>query len=207
MPTLLLIRHGENDYLKKNKMPGRLPGVHLNERGREQANELAQALARMPIKAIYTSPLERAVETAEPLAQTLGLDIRLRPALMDTDVGQWQGRELKKLHRLSLWKQIESAPSRGRFPGGETFLEMQTRLVNEIEAICAAHKPNDLIACFLHSDPIMVIVAHYIGLPLENFARLTVDTGSVTILAIGKTRARLVALNLKPPFTGYCVNI
>jgi len=92
MPTLLLIRHGENDYLKRNKIPGRLPGIHLNTRGRQQAAELARTLSSLPIKALYSSPLERAVETAEPLSQSLGLEIQLRPDLTDTDVGQWEGR-------------------------------------------------------------------------------------------------------------------
>ncbi|MFH1907463.1 MAG: histidine phosphatase family protein, partial [Chloroflexota bacterium] len=87
MPTLFLIRHGDNDYLKKGRLAGQLPGVHLNETGREQAAELARTLAGVPLKALYSSPLERAVETAEPLAMALRLEVQPRPDLTDTDVG------------------------------------------------------------------------------------------------------------------------
>ena len=90
MPTLLLIRHGENDYLKNSRMPGRLPGIHLNARGLEQAAELSRTLSVLPIIALYSSPLERAIETAEPLAQMLGLEIQILPDLTDTDVGEWE---------------------------------------------------------------------------------------------------------------------
>ena len=201
MPTFLLIRHGENDYLKKNKMPGRLPGIHLNKHGREQAATLAETLKALPIKAIYSSPLERAIETAEPLAQARGLTIQIRPDLLDTDVGEWQGMQLKKLHKYPLWKLIQEQPSGVRFPGGESFMELQERLVKEFEAIRAAHKQKDVVAVVFHADPIKLILAHYIGLPLDNFQKLSVAAGSVSILAIGKSSARLAALNLIPPFS------
>ena len=97
MPTLLLIRHGENDFLKQNRLPGRLPDIHLNKHGREQAAALGETLKAFPIRAIYASPLERAVETAEPLAQALGLTIQLRPGLLDTNVGEWEGLLVKEL--------------------------------------------------------------------------------------------------------------
>jgi broad specificity phosphatase PhoE len=116
MPLLLLIRHGENEFVKTGKMAGRLPGVHLNDRGRQQAAELAKALADVPLKAIYASPLERAVETAEPIAEGRKLEIQLRPDLMDNDIGAWQGRTLKQLRRLKKWKVVQQAPSRFTFP-------------------------------------------------------------------------------------------
>src|SRR3972149_7837837 len=122
MPTLLLIRHGDNDYLVKNLLPGHIPGIHLNERGREQAAELAKTLGQLPVNAIYSSPLERAIETAEPLAKSLGLGIQIRPGLIDTDPGQWAGRSRKILSRTKLWKLIQNTPSQVQFPGGETFI-------------------------------------------------------------------------------------
>jgi probable phosphomutase (TIGR03848 family) len=200
MPTLLFIRHGENDYLKHNRLAGHLPGIHLNQQGRQQAEKLAQALADASIKAIYSSPLERAVETAEPLARAHRLDVRLRPGLMDTDVGDWADMEIRKLRKNPLWKLVQESPSRVRFPGGESFLELQARLVNEIEAIRAAHRPKDVVAVVFHADPIKVVVAHYIGLPLDHIQKLNVGPGSVTVLSIGAFGAHLIALNLKPPF-------
>jgi broad specificity phosphatase PhoE len=97
MTTLFLIRHGDNDYLRKNILPGRLPGVHLNEHGQQQAADLARTLCLLPLKAIYSSPLERAIETATPLANLQKLEIKIIPDLADTDVGNWAGRSWKAL--------------------------------------------------------------------------------------------------------------
>jgi probable phosphoglycerate mutase len=177
-----------------------LPGIHLNEHGQEQAAALAESLKKLPIRAIYASPLERAVETAEPLARALGLPIQLRPGLLDTDVGEWQGMQLKKLRKLSLWTQVQERPSELRFPGGESFLELQERLVREIDAIRLAHRQRDMIAVVFHCDPIKLVLANYIGLPLDGFQKLGVATGSVSVLMLGQSAAHLAALNLRPPF-------
>lgn len=198
MTTLLLVRHGDNDYLNKNRMPGRLPGIHLNERGRQQAEDLASALAGTPLAAIYASPLERAVETAEPLARAKDLEIQIVPALTDTDVGEWQGRSWKGLRRLPVWKTIQETPSCFRFPGGESFLECQTRIVAALEQIAAAHKANETVVVVFHADPIKLAVAHMLGMPLDHFQRLAVETGSVTALKLDKKGARLLRLNCTP---------
>jgi probable phosphoglycerate mutase len=200
MPIFLLIRHGENDFLKQGRLPGHLPDIHLNQRGLEQAAALVETLKALPIKAIYSSPLERAIETAKPLAQTLGLPVQLRPGLLDTDVGEWQGLYLKNLRKLALWQQVKEQPSKVRFPGGESFLELQERLVIEIESIRRGHKQRDMLAVIFHADPIKVVLAHYLGLPLDNFHKLGVAAGSVSVLVIGRSGGQLVALNLRPPF-------
>jgi probable phosphomutase (TIGR03848 family) len=200
MPTLLLIRHGENDFVKEDRLPGRLPGIHLNERGQAQAAALAESVKSLPVRAVYASPLERAVETASPLALALGLEVQLRPGLLDTDVGEWQGLLFKKLRKLPLWKQVQEQPSEVRFPGGESFLELQERLVREIETIRAAQKRNDMLALVFHCDPIKLVLAHYIGLPLNSFQKFVVAPGSVSVLVLGRSAAHLAALNLKPPF-------
>jgi probable phosphomutase (TIGR03848 family) len=201
MPTLLLIRHGENEYLKKNRLPGRLIGIHLNQRGREQAAELARTLDSIPIRAVYSSPLERAIETAKPLADALGLGIQIRPDLTDTDVGSWEGRSWKVLGRTRLWKVIQNTPSRFQFPGGETFSGIQDRVVQVLNAIGSAHPADELVAVVFHADPIKLAVAYYLGQPLDTFQRLTASTGSVTILKMDGSTTRLLALNLIPPFS------
>jgi broad specificity phosphatase PhoE len=200
MPIFLLIRHGENPFVKQDRLPGRLPDIHLNQRGREQAAALAETLQAQPIRAIYSSPLERAVETAEPLARALGLPIQLRPGLLDTDVGVWQGLLVRDLRKLPGWKQEQTHSSTFRFPGGESFIELQGRLVREIESLVAAHKPKDMLAVVFHSDPIKLVLAHFLGMPLDNFQRFGVAAGSVSILQVGKSGSRLAALNLLPPF-------
>lgn len=201
MPLLLLIRHGENDFVKTGKLAGRIPGVHLNERGQKQAQALGEALADIPIKAVYSSPLERAMETAAPVAAYHKLEIIQEPDLMDTDIGKWQGKSVRVLSLTKIWKIVQHSPSRFRFPEGESFPEAQTRYVNVIERIVQKHnKPKDIIAVVFHADPIKLVVSHLLGLPLDHFQRLSCDTGSVTVLHINEMGANLVKLNQRPPF-------
>lgn len=201
MTLLLLIRHGENDYVKTGKMAGRIPGVHLNEKGQKQAEALGEALREVPIKAVYASPLERAMETAAPIAESHKLNIVQEPDLMDTNIGKWQGKSWKLLALKKEWKIVQNAPSRFRFPEGESFPECQLRIANVLERVIKKHnKPQDIVAVVFHADPIKLAVAHYIGLPLDQFQRLGCDTGSLSALAIGEMGASLVKLNQRPPF-------
>lgn len=201
MPLLILIRHGENDYVKTGKMAGRISGVHLNERGQKQAQALGEALKDVPLKAIYSSPLERALETADPIAKARNLKIIQEPDLMDTDVGKWQGKSLKVLRLMKVWKTVQIAPSRFRFPEGESFPEAQTRYANVLEQIVKTHnKPKDIIAVVFHADPIKLAVSHFLGLPLDHFQRLSCDTGSLTVLHVSELGANLIKLNQRPPF-------
>ncbi|MFN8413960.1 MAG: histidine phosphatase family protein [Anaerolineales bacterium] len=201
MPLLLLIRHGENDYVKTGKMAGRLPGVHLNERGQKQAQALGDALKNVPLTALYSSPLERAIETATPIATVRNLTIVQNPDLMDTDVGKWQGKSLAVLRLKKEWKIVQSAPSRFKFPEGESFLDLQSRIANVLEGLIKKHnKPKDIIAVVFHADPIKLAVSHFLGLPLDHFQKLSCDTGSLTLLHVGEAGANLVKLNQRPPF-------
>lgn len=195
MPVVLLIRHGENEYVKKGRLAGRLPGVHLNEKGREQAKILAEKLTGAPIKAIYSSPLERTMETAEPIAKALGLEVIPRMGLVEVDVGKWQDKKLKRLSRHKLWRTVQTRPSIMRFPGGESFEEAQHRIYQEIDQLCSQYDAKDMFACVLHSDPIKLAVAYYIGLPIDLFQRLTVAPASISVLFVGKSDSRLLALN------------
>jgi probable phosphomutase (TIGR03848 family) len=200
MPILLLLRHGENDYTKKHKLAGYTPDVHLNERGQSQAQALAEALKIVPVKAIYSSPLERAVETATPIAAARGLEVQLEARLIETNVGKWQGRSLASLRLQKHWKVVQNAPSRAQFPDGETFYECQSRIVASLDSISRKYKPQDIVACVFHADPIKLAVAHYIGLPLDHFQRLGCDTGSLSALYVSESGANLIKLNQRPPF-------
>jgi probable phosphoglycerate mutase len=174
---------------------GRMSNVHLNQKGQQQAQLLADRLATAPIKAIYSSPLERTMETAEPLAKSLNLDVTPIPGLLETDCGEWQGQSLKKLRRLKVWRSLQGHPSLFRFPGGETVAECQHRMVQVLESLLQKHAPDDLVACFSHSDPLKQLVAYYLGLPLDHFQRLSIDTASITIMQITENSSRLVMLN------------
>jgi probable phosphomutase (TIGR03848 family) len=183
MTVLFLVRHGENDFVGK-RLAGRLPGVHLNEKGRQQAKAIERMLGDRVFKALYSSPLERAVETAEPLAKVLGLPIILHPALQEVDYGQWQGEKISHLRRLKKWEMMEQSPSRMRFPDGESLVEAQQRVVAGIDQIAACHKDNDEVLCFSHCDSIRLALIYHLGMELDLLHRVTVSTASINILRL-----------------------
>jgi len=196
MPLILLIRHGENEYTRTGKLAGRTQGVSLNEAGQKQAQGLVERLKNVPLTAIYSSPLERAQETAAPLAAARTLTPILKPGLAEVDFGEWTGKSLKRLARTKLWRVVQGLPTAMRFPGGETFRAAQLRFVDTLDEIAAAHPgPKAIVAAFAHSDPIKLAVAYYLGMPLDLFQRIQASTGSVTILALGRGAPSLVKLN------------
>ena len=200
MPIFLLIRHGETDYNKKMHLPGRIPGVHLNKKGRLQAQAVAEKLSKAPIKAIYSSPLERTLESAEPLANLLKLTTIPVSGLLETDCGDWQGQSIKKLRRQKVWKSVQQHPSMFQFPGGEAIVDCQHRMVQVLETLRHEYADQDLVACFSHADPIKQVVSFYLGLPLDKFQRLSIDTASITALQVTENGSRLLMLNNNPSF-------
>jgi probable phosphoglycerate mutase len=196
MTLIYLIRHGHNQYVQKGKLAGRLPGVHLSEHGQAQAQKLAELLADAKLKAVYASPLDRAMETAEPIARTAGLKVIPNEDLLEMDYGTWQGKSLKTLRRRQLWPIIQSMPSLARFPEGESFDQAQARIVAGIEKLRQQHRQKKAaIACVYHSDPIKLTIAYYLGLPLDLFQRILVEPASINILAVGSHHTRLIRLN------------
>ncbi len=185
MTTLLLIRHGENNLVGK-RLAGRLPGVHLNKKGIEQAQQIADVLRNAPIKAIYSSPLERAMETAEPLSKIFDLPIQIAPDLVELAYGDWEGKTLKQLGRLKLWKIVQEKPTEMRFPKGESFVEVQSRVVTELGRIAAAHEERDLVACFSHGDIIRLAVSYFLGMPLDMFQRVAANPASISVVHLDK---------------------
>lgn len=195
MAIFLLIRHGENDYVKDGRLAGRLPGVHLNQKGLQQAERVAELLAKEPVRAVYSSPLERTVETAKPTAHQHNCEVILRPGLIEIDVGEWQGQKIKDLRKEKAWKIVQNSPSQFQFPGGDTIVDAQSRICSDLAAIAMQHKEKDLVVCFSHSDPIKLAVAHYLGMPLDCFQRLAIAPASITALHLGKKTNRLLKLN------------
>jgi probable phosphoglycerate mutase len=191
--NLLLIRHGHNDWVG-DRLAGWTPEVHLNEEGRAEAKTLAENLADVPLAAVYSSPLERTIETAQPLADTLGLKIKVRKGLGEAQYGKWTGKSLKKLQKHKLWPVVQVYPSGARFPGGESMREIQARMVAELDTIRDAH-PGQSVAVVSHSDPIKMAVAHYLGLPLDLFQRLVIEPASVTAFSFTRFGPRLLFMN------------
>ena len=197
MTNGLLIRHGLTDWVGE-RLAGWMPGIHLNEQGRTQAAALARRLAEVPLSAIYSSPLERTLETAQPIADSHGLAIRVREGLGETRFGEWTGRALKELKDEKLWPVVQVYPGGARFPGGEAIREVQARLVAELDGIRDAH-PGQIVAVVSHSDPIKMVVAHYAGLALDLYQRLSISPASVTVLGFTPFGPRLLCLNYVDP--------
>jgi probable phosphoglycerate mutase len=191
--TLLLIRHGANDWVH-GRLAGWTPGVHLNEEGRRQAASLAARLAPLPIDALYASPLDRTVETAQAITGPRGLPLRLVEGLGEVRYGEWQGAELKELYKHELWPGVQFYPSGTRFPGGETLGEAQVRMVATLDALRAQH-PKGVIAVVSHADIIKLAVAYYIGMHVDLFQRLEISPCSVTALLFTRMGPRLLAYN------------
>ncbi len=198
MTHVFLIRHAHNDWADK-KLAGWTPGVRLNAIGTKQAEALVERLAPIQFDAIYSSPLERALETAAPLARARGLKVIALRDIGEVKYGDWQGKSLKQLARKKEWITVRLAPSLMRFPNGESLREMQSRAVASVERIAAAH-PKGTVALFSHGDVIKAIVAHFIGMPLDTFQRLTIAPASVTVLGLGRFGAQLLRLNDTGPF-------
>jgi probable phosphoglycerate mutase len=191
---LLLVRHAHNPYLDARRLAGRLPGVHLDEKGRSQAQALAARLASLPITALYSSPLERALETGEPIAASHNLQIQALEDLNETDCGEWTGYPIEELTKSDIWPKMQSYPSGTAHPGGEGIAAVQARMVRGLNAICAAHR-GGLIVAVSHADPIKAALAHYTGLHIDLFQRLVIDPASVSELTFSAHGPRLIRCN------------
>lgn len=187
MAYILLIRHGQNDWVNKRRLAGWTPGVHLNEEGRSQAEQLSGRLSSLPLKAIYSSPLERCMETAAFLAHPHGLEVVELDAIGEVHYGKWQGKKIKKLTKKKRkWYAVQHFPSRFRFPGGESLTEVQKRAVAAIERLGRLHE-EELTAAVSHADVIKLILAHYLGMHIDLFQRIVVSPASVSLLALSES--------------------
>jgi probable phosphomutase (TIGR03848 family) len=190
---LLLVRHALTDSTGK-RLSGQTPGLHLSETGRAQAERVAERLRPIPLRAIYSSPLERCVETAAPIAEDRTITVRELPALMEVNYGAWSGRAFGQLHRTTLWKRLMQQPSSIRFPDGETLAEVQARCVAAMEEIAAAH-PRAIVAVVAHADVIRLTLAHFAGVHIDLYQRITVSPASVSALYLGDRIPRIVRVN------------
>lgn len=181
MGTIVLVRHGENDWSKKNKLAGRIPGVHLNETGHQQAHAAAQRLAALPIKAVYSSPVTRCLETAAYIADTHSLTIQHVSELAEVDYGEWEGKKIKKLAKRPLWRAVQFFPSRARFPQGEALRDVQHRAIQAIEEIAGRHE-KETVVIVSHADLIRLVLAHYLGVHMDSFQRLVISPASASVI-------------------------
>jgi probable phosphoglycerate mutase len=194
-PTVVLfVRHARTPTTG-SVLPGRAPGLHLADGGRADADKMAERLASTAkIEAIYASPLERARETAAPIARRLGLKVAIERGLLECDFGDWTGGELKALRKLPEWRDVQSWPSGFRFPGGESFSEMQCRITSAVGRLRARHAGTTIVAVS-HADPIKAAVADALGTHLDLFQRIAISPCSVTAIAYGENGPMVLGVN------------
>lgn len=181
--TILLIRHGSNPKVGKG-LTGWLAGVSLDENGRRQAEAVASALSAQTLDAIYSSPLERALETAEPLALVKGLRIIPDPSFGEVRFGDWQGKDFIEIEKDPIWRRFNDFRSGTRAPNGELMLETQARMVAGLLNIATRH-PGECVAVFSHADAIKSAVCWILGIPLDFHLRLEILPASVTTIVMG----------------------
>jgi len=193
-PTrLVLVRHAVTPHTGP-LLSGRMPGIDLSEKGVGQAEATAQRLSKLPIAAVYASPIERTTQTAQQIAAHHALDVRGLPGVVEADYGDWTGGKIADLAKTDEWKVVQAAPSRAVFPGGESLRAMQARMVDALDAVVAAH-PHETVVVVSHADPIKSAIAHYTGMHLDLFQRLHVSPASVTVLDFHAYGALLVKCN------------
>lgn len=191
---IVFVRHGRTPTTGK-VLPGRAPGLHLADEGRAQAEAVAERLAVLQkVDAIYTSPLERTRETAAPIGRRLQLKVTREKGLLECDFGDWTGAELKTLNKLQEWRGVQAHPSGFRFPGGESFREMQTRIATTIAKLRTRH-PGQTVVLVSHADPIKVAVADAAGTHLDLFQRIVISPCSVTAIGYADTGPHLLTVN------------
>lgn len=191
---LLLIRHALTPQVGVT-LSGWTPGIHLSDEGRAQAQRLAERLAPLPLDVIYSSPLERARETAEPVARAKGIDVVIREDLGEVRYGELQGQSLKALAETPLWTALRARASSVRFPGGEALRDTQARAVAAIEQLREDHA-GKTVAVFSHGDWIRLAMAHFTGVHIDLYRRLSIDPVSVSALAFyGDTGVQVKRLN------------
>ncbi len=194
-PTVVLfVRHARTPTTG-SVLPGRAPGLHLADDGQADAAKMAERLASTAkIEAVYASPLERARETAEPIARRLGLKVRIERGLIECDFGDWTGGELKELRKLPEWNGVQSWPSGFRFPGGESFPEMQCRVTSAVARLRSRHAGTTIVAVS-HADLIKAVVADALGTHLDLFQRIVISPCSVTAIAYGENGPVVLGVN------------
>ncbi|HYU86886.1 MAG TPA: histidine phosphatase family protein [Kribbellaceae bacterium] len=200
MPTVILVRHGRSTANGAGVLAGRTPGVKLDETGRAQAAAVADRLAKVRLAAIVTSPLDRCRQTAAEIARRHdGLKPSTDRRLTECGYGDWTGQSLKDLAKDPLWPVVQQYPSGVTFPGGESMRQMQQRGVDAVRAhdaaIAATHGSQAIWVAVSHGDVIKAIVADALGLHLDQFQRIVVDTASATVISYTPGRPFLVRLN------------
>ncbi|MEC8391521.1 MAG: MSMEG_4193 family putative phosphomutase [Actinomycetota bacterium] len=192
--VVILVRHGHTPTTGKI-LPGRTKGLHLSDLGKDQAEKVASYLSSLnSVNAVYSSPMERTLETAKPIAKAFGKRVRKHQGLIEADFGKWTGRKLSELRKLNDWEKVQKNPSLFRFPGGESFMEMQSRMVSTVTNICENHR-GEIVVAVSHADTIKAFLTAALGTPLDLFQRLHISPCSVSAVTFGVKSPFVLAVN------------
>ena len=191
--TFLLVRHAAHDRVG-TVLCGRMPGIHLGEAGREQARRLAEGFTNETVASVQSSPLERALETAEPIAAAAGRSVEVNDGIVEIDFGPWTGQTFAALNGDPQWAGWNGARSVSRPPGGETMLEAQARVVAVLERLRSAYGGRKVVLVS-HQDVIKAALLYHLGLPIDAYARIDIDPASVSTLAVGDWGAKVIRMN------------
>lgn len=189
--NFLFIRHGAHDYLGR-AIAGRRAGVHLNELGCQQAEHLAEKVSLLPIDAIYSGPLERVRETAEPLCRRFNLPLQIADEFTEVEVGDWTDRPFIELANEPLWSQFNAFRSSTAAPNGELMLEVQARALRKLAELRGQHR---FVVIVTHGDVVRALMAHFLGMHLDLFFRIEIDPASLSLLEFGTNFALVRLLN------------
>jgi probable phosphomutase (TIGR03848 family) len=201
MATVILLRHGRTSANAAGTLAGRSPGVHLDDVGRTQAERAGERLAVVPLATLVTSPLDRCKETARAVAARQAAKPRVHSdrALTECDYGEWQGRKLRDLARLALWRTVQTNPSAATFPGGESLAQMQARAVDAVRrrdaVVTRASGADSVWLAVSHGDLIKSVLADALGMHLDLFQRIQVDPGAISVIRYTDARPYVLASN------------
>ena len=196
MARIVLLRHAHSIANEKNLLAGRTAGITLSKTGEEQAKDLIARLGAIQFDQVAISPLQRCRETIDPWLTSTGAksQIVVDDSISEVDYGSWSGKTLSSLRRKAQWKVVQDFPSQMTFPEGESLLEMQGRALSGFYRLNAVKGkgPRLLVS---HGDVIKSIVAHCLGMHLDQFQRLVIEPASLTIIDTDSGTSRLVRFN------------
>ncbi len=203
MTTIILVRHGQNDWVNEGRLAGWIPGVHLNDTGWQQARDAAARLAKLPVTAVYSSPVTRCLETAAIIAESWQLEVMPLEAVGEVRYGEWEGEKVKDLAQKKEWMNVQFFPSRMRFPEGEALRTVQARVVDALEALSLRHE-KDMIVVVSHADVIKLALAYYLGVHIDLFQRIALAPAAASVLHLPRNgMVQVVRINddgpLRPP--------
>jgi probable phosphoglycerate mutase len=197
MTKILLIRHGDTDYVDE-ALAGRIDSP-LNLLGIQQSEAIANAIKHLPIQAIYTSPLIRTQQTAEPLAKLLNLEININHELNQVNFGKWQGMDFDELVQDPDWKLFRENPASVKIPGGEDSSMVRERVSNTIHLLSQQYEEEEIIAIFSHGSIIRHTISYFIGLPVNNSNQIQIAPASISTLMVRERNGKLLHLNQELP--------